>query len=200
MAAAEPELLNDLVADRYAVDLTRPLPHAGGGLTAFAAHDRRAPVNAHLMALRVARDAPARADALKLLAGATAEGLMLPLAHGNGPSIGGEGTYFVICPAQPGPPLSANLRRWPEATLLEQVLRPVATTLGVLQGHDQTHRGIRLDNLFHSGADGGVVLGAAWAAPPAMHQPALFEPPYSAICHPAGRGAAVSPTMFMRLA
>ena len=188
MAAAESELLNDLVADRYAVDLTRPLPHAGGGLPAFAALDRRASVHAHLMALQVARDAPARADALKLLAGETAEGLMPPLAHGNGPSIGGEGTYFVICPAPPGPPLAANLRPWPEAALLEQVLRPVATTLGVLQGHDLTHRGIRLNNLFHAGANSGVVLGAAWAAPPAMHQPALFEPPYSAICHPAGRG------------
>ena len=33
-----------------------------------------------------------------------------------------------------------------------------------------------------------LVLGAAWAAPPAMQQPALFEPPYSAMCHPAGRG------------
>src|SRR6185312_8800906 len=33
-----------------------------------------------------------------------------------------------------------------------------------------------------------AVLGAAWAAPPAMHQTALFEPPYAAMCHPAGRG------------
>jgi eukaryotic-like serine/threonine-protein kinase len=146
------------------------------------------------MALRVARDAAARADALKLLAGETAEGLMLPLAHGNGPSVGGEGAYFVICPAPPGPSLAATLRPWPEAVLLEHVLRPIATALGFLQEHGQTHRGIRLDNLFHTGAGNGpgvsgVVLGAAWAAPPAMHQPVLFEPPYSAICHPAARGA-----------
>ena len=33
-----------------------------------------------------------------------------------------------------------------------------------------------------------MVLGNAWSAPPAQHQPTLFEPPYSAMCLPSGRG------------
>ena len=51
-----------------------------------------------------------------------------------------------------------------------------------------THRGIRPDNVFQAAPGQPVVLGTAWAAPPAMAQPALFEPPYSAMCLPAGRG------------
>ena len=62
------------------------------------------------------------------------------------------------------------------------MLEAPAVTRGI------THRGIRLDNVFQSAPGQPVVLGAAWAAPPAMAQPALFEPPYSAMCLPAGRG------------
>ena len=68
------------------------------------------------------------------------------------------------------------------------MLRPAAHVLEHLQGRGITHRGIRLDNVFQSAPGQPVVLGAAWAAPPAMAQPALFEPPYSAMCLPAGRG------------
>ena len=51
-----------------------------------------------------------------------------------------------------------------------------------------THRGIRIDNVFQSRPGQPVVLGSAWAAPATVGQPALFEPPYSAMCLPAGRG------------
>ena len=51
-----------------------------------------------------------------------------------------------------------------------------------------THRGIRLDNVFQTRLASRSCSAAAWAAPPAMAQPALFEPPYSAMCLPAGRG------------
>jgi hypothetical protein len=68
------------------------------------------------------------------------------------------------------------------------VLRPVALTLEKLAARGVTHRGIRLNNVFEGQRGQPLLLGAAWAAPPAMHQPVLFEPPYSAMCHPAGRG------------
>jgi hypothetical protein len=42
--------------------------------------------------------------------------------------------------------------------------------------------------MFQAVAGQPVTLGAAWAAPPAMHQPALFESPYHAMCEPAARG------------
>jgi serine/threonine protein kinase len=57
-----------------------------------------------------------------------------------------------------------------------------------LQARGMTHRGIRLDNVFQSAPGQSVVLGTAWEAPPAIAQPVLFEPPYSAMCLPAGRG------------
>jgi hypothetical protein len=72
--------------------------------------------------------------------------------------------------------------------LLECVLRPAAHTLERLHLRRVTHRAIRLDNLFRAGPREAVVLGHAWAAPPASQQPALYEPPYSAMCLPAGRG------------
>ena len=93
-----------------------------------------------------------------------------------------------ICLAPPGPSLGEPQRPWPEAELLDCVLRPAAHVLEQLQERGMTHRGIRLDNVFQSAPGQPVVLGTAWAAPPAMAQPALFEPPYSAMCLPAGRG------------
>ena len=57
-----------------------------------------------------------------------------------------------------------------------------------LQARGMTHRGIRPDNVFQGAPGQPVMFGPCWATPPAMAQPALFEPPYSAMCLPAGRG------------
>ena len=167
--------------DRFAVDPTRPLPDAGGGVPAFAASDRRDPGGPPLMALRLDRAAPARVlAAARLEAGI--DGILAPL----GAAVAG-GDAYLVAHAPPGPPLSASLRAWPEAALLGSLLRPAATALRALEDRGATHRAIRLDNVF-AGKDGRVVLGTAWAEPPAMRQPALFEPPHVAMCHPAGRG------------
>ncbi|HEY1932015.1 MAG TPA: hypothetical protein VGG99_08390 [Acetobacteraceae bacterium] len=175
-----------LIAGHYRVETARPLPEAGGGLPAFAARDDRA-AGVDLIAIQVARRAPARARALQMLA-EPVEGVLHPLAHGSVAGPGGEPAYFVICPAPPGPALSAPLRPWSEHALIDLLLRPVAHVLEQLTGRNVTHRAIRPNNIFQGQRGQPVVLGAAWAAPPAMHQPALFEPPYSAMCHPAGRG------------
>ena len=116
------------------------------------------------------------------------DGLLCPLAHGRAPGPLGQAGYFVICRAPPGPPLAASLRPWPEAALLDQFLRPAALVLEQLHANGLTHRAIRLNNLFQAAPGHPVVLGQAWAAPPAMHQPAVYEPPYSGACLPAGRG------------
>ena len=179
-----------LIGGRYLVDPSRPLPGAGGGVPAFAAADRRESRTA-LMALQVARHAPPRPRALNGPP-MDIEGLLCPLAHGVGPSVGGQAAYYVICPAPSGPSLAADLRPWPEAELIERVLRPLAQVLVGLRDRGTTHRGIRLDNVFHGAANRPVILGAAWAAPPAMHQPTVFEPPYAALCHPSGRGDGAS--------
>jgi len=175
-----------LIAGRYAVLPTQPMPEAGGGLPCFAAKDSHTG-DTGLIAIQVRRDAPARSHALQMLV-QPIDGLLTPLAHGPAPAPHGEAGYFVICPAPPGPPLAGRLRPWPEAALISFALRPIALTLEKLAGHNLTHRAIRLNNVFQGRYGQPLVLGPAWAAPPAMHQPCLFEPPYSATCHPAGRG------------
>ena len=139
------------------------------------------------MALRVDRHVPARPRPLHMFA-AGIEGLLTPLAHGIGPPIDGQPAWYVICEAPPGPVVSASPRPWPEPVLIEHVLRPIAIVLDQLQTRGLTHRAIRPNNVFHGPPNGPVTLGAAWAAPPAMHQPTVSETVYTALCHPAGRG------------
>ena len=175
-----------LIAGRYRLDTARPLPDAGGGLPTFAARDERA-ANAEMVAIQVARHAPPRARALQML-GEPIDGMLCPLAHGPAPGPLGEPGYFVVCTAPPGASLAARVRPWPEHAVIELLLRPAALALDQLATRNITHRAIRLNNMFQGQRGQNVVLGAAWAAPPAMHQPALYEPPYVAMCAPASRG------------
>ena len=141
------------------------------------------------VALSVSRDAAPHMRALRVLS-EPIDNLMVPLGHGIAPLPGGKGEgYFLICTPPPGPPVSASLNVWPDKALMDLVLRPVAKVLDSLQDRRLTHRAIRPNNVFQSAPGQPVTLGAAWAAPPAMHQPAVFESPYTAMCHPAGRGA-----------
>jgi len=176
-----------LIGGQYAVDLSQPLPDAAGGLPAFTATDRRAP-HRTLMAVPMKRHAPANILASQLSTDGIT-GLTLPLAHGPGPEIDGEAGYYVIAPLPEGPSLSSRLRPWQEAALIEFVLRPAAQALEALRARGLTHRGIRPNNLFQGAPNRPVTLGLSWATPPAMAQPAVFETPYAALCHPAGRGA-----------
>lgn len=176
-----------LVAGQFRVDFVAPLRDAGGGVEAFAAHDERHS-GAALMALRLGRFAPARERPITLLAGLNIPGLLLPLAHGVAALPDGTECGVVICQAPPGPSLAAAPRAWSEAELLASVLKPAALALDALAARGLTHRALRPDNIFRAGPGEAVVLGAAWAAPPASHQNAVFEPPYVAACHPAGRG------------
>ncbi len=132
---------------------------------------------ARLIALAVGRHAGPRLTALQALDGVRIDNLMGPLGHGVGPRPGGGQGYYVICAAPPGPALSVDLEPWPETLLLEHVLRPAARVLAALQDAGTTHRGIRPDNVFLAARGQPITLGAAWAAPPAMHQPAVFESP-----------------------
>ncbi|HQT78194.1 MAG TPA: hypothetical protein PLD10_14155 [Rhodopila sp.] len=183
-----PAQASDLIDGRYAVDTARPLPHAGGGVLAFAARDRFL-ADAPRVALAVSRDMSPRLEALM----EPIDNLMTPLAHGVAPSADHktEG-YYIVCTEPPGPPLSENRERWSDRALIELVLRPAAQVLDTLQQYRITHRAIRLNNVFQSASGQPVTLGAAWAAPPALHQPAISEPIYSAMCHPAGRGVGTS--------
>lgn len=176
-----------MIANRFAVDFSAPLPDAGGGLPAFLARDRSA-ADSRRVAIVVSRDASPRARPLRVLADPI-DNLMSPLGYGAVTLPDGKGkACFVICQPPPGPPVSAPLNAWPDKALIELVLRPIAQVLDVLQARKITHRAIRPNNVFQAAPGQQVTLGAAWAAPPAMHQPAVFEPVYEAMCHPAGRG------------
>ncbi len=185
MAAAPPSS-ETLIAGRYAVDPARPVQGAGGGVPAYTATDRQSG-GASLIALAVGRHAGPRLAALEVL-DRPVDNLMAPLGHGIGPRPDKGQGYYVICAAPPGPALSVGLQPWPEAAVLEQVLHPAAMVLAMLHDAGLTHRAIRPDNVFAPARGQQITLGAAWAAPPAMHQPTVFEAPFSAMCHPAGRG------------
>ena len=180
-------LSNTLIGGRFAVDTSQVLADAGGGLPAYLARDRAA-ADGRRVALAVSRDASPRARHLKML-DEPIDYLMAPLSHGIAPNPGGNGEgYFVVCTSPPGPPVSAALNVWPEKALIDLVLRPIAAVLDILHARRLTHRAIRPNNVFQGAPGQPVTLGAAWAAPPAMHQPGVFESPYSAMCHPACRG------------
>lgn len=175
-----------LIAGRFTVDPSKLVADAGGGLSAYAAASPDAGDGLHI-AIAVARAHGPRLDALERIRDHI-DNLMTPSGHGVGPAPSGGQAYYVVCTAPPGPLVSAVPQRWTERALVEQVLKPTARTLLTLQGLRLTHRAIRPDNVFLEAPGQFVTLGAAWAAPPAMHQPAIFETPYTAMCEPAARG------------
>jgi len=186
-AANEP-----LIAGRYAVDLNRPLQGAGGGSAAYAVTDRR-DNRAGLMAVQVAHGAPPRLSVFTALAELSDPRLVVPLAYGGVMGREGRLQWFVVCTAPAGPPLwpheATTIRPWNDADLVARVLRPAAAVLEMLEARRQTHRGLRPGNLFGDpGGSGPITLGCAWAGPPGYAQPALFEPPYMAMCAPSARG------------
>jgi hypothetical protein len=178
MASADRD--DSQIASQYSVDTSRRLPSVGG-LAAFAASDR-ASGRTDLMAVALDPRIPARPSAFQLLI-TPIPGLLTPLAY-----LPMGGVCYAICLAPPGPAVQTRSRPWSDAELLQCVLRPAAHVLVSLRELGITHRGIRLDNVFQAAAGQPVVLGTAWTAPAAMAQPALFEPPYSAMCLAAGRG------------
>jgi hypothetical protein len=169
----------------YTVDFGHTVDGAADPVAPFVA---RGGGSASVMAIPVARGWPARARVLTALTGTPVRHLLYPLAHGVATMPSGDNGYYVVCPAPPGPSLQASLRPWSESELIEQVVKPVAQVLADLQSRGVTHRAIRAANLFQTARSTPVVLGAAWASPPASQQPNWLEPPYSATCLPAGRG------------
>lgn len=180
-------MLERLINGRYAVDVSKPLPGAGGGMPAFAASDKEG-VHAGVMAVQVQAGEAPRAQAIAALATDPPHGVLLPLSQGALLGMDGAERYFLICQVPPGAALIPSGTRLTETELLATVLQPAAAALEALRVRKVTHRAVRPGNLFHSGPAGLAVLGCAWAGPAARLQPAVFEPPYIAACHPSGRG------------
>ena len=164
------------------------MPAAGGGLAAFAATDQTTG-DGGFIAVQVHKQAPARAHALQTLA-RPVDGLLSPLAHGRAPAPLGQPGYYVICRAPPGPPLdrrSSAAGRSRCCSTSSSAPPPWCWSNCKRSASPTAASGS--NNIFQAAPGHPVVLGQAWAAPPAMHQTAVFEPPYSGMCMPAGRGA-----------
>ncbi len=175
-----------VIDGRYDILFAQPLPGAGAGLPAFTVTDREN-ASAALMAVECRPGAPPRGRAIAALSAEPLDSVLSPLAHGPAARPDGKRGYFVVCRAPPGPSLEAP-RAWDETEIVQALLRPVAHALEGLRRLRLTHRALRPANLFQAAPGSPVALGCAWAGPPAALQPALFEPPYSAMCIPAGRG------------
>ena len=112
-----------------------------------------------------------------------------PLAHGIGPPIDGQPAWYVICQAPPGPPVTNGPRPWPEQRIIDFVLRPIAAVLDQLQiARHHPPCDPSQQRLPGPRAIARSRSARHWSAPPAMHQPAVCETAYTALCHPAARG------------
>jgi eukaryotic-like serine/threonine-protein kinase len=78
---------------------------------------------------------------------------------------------------------------WSEADIAERIIAGLLAGLRALSVEGMTHRGIRPSNIFfRDAARRMAVLGDCITAPPAAHQPAVYEPIESAMAIPSGRG------------
>lgn len=89
---------------------------------------------------------------------------------------------------QSGP--GAAFKPWREDDIVRALLQPAAAVLRDLDARALTHRAIRADNLFFDdAAETGCVLGECVMAPPAIDQPAIYEPIETMGALPGGRGS-----------
>ena len=174
-----------IVATHYQLDRAQAAPV--GGLRAYGASDRR-DASRRLLAVQVP---PGVAPRARLLTGQFALPVahtVMPIDHGPGRDPAGQEAWFIVCPALPGPALTAAPAPWAEADIIHSLMLPAAAALEVLSERGVTHRAIRPDNVFRAGPGEKAVLGPFWASPPAHAQPAACEPPYSAMCVSGGAG------------
>eukprot|EP01037_Dinobryon_pediforme_P001817 gene1817-1847_t len=183
-----------LIAGCYLVEIGQVLAEFGGGQPCFGVTDQRHS-RRDLMAVQSASHAPARTLPINTLANTTIENMLLPLGHGRAQVAGGLHASFTVTTRPQGPSLASSMTgpetAWSERALVDGALRPIVSALEHLHGMGVTHRGIRPNNVFSAQDGTRLTLGFAWGAPAAMAQPCVFEPPYSAMCHPNGRGDGV---------
>ncbi|GBD57920.1 serine/threonine-protein kinase [Gluconobacter wancherniae] len=171
------ELPELMIGDRYLVSQSRRLADIGGCPT-FAAQNVGAS-GSSCLALAPSSPSPRLPEILML----RHDCLMSVYAHEHS-----KGALWVICGHPPGPPLTDGFPSWGENQIIEGAVRPLAAILLLMQEAELTCRAIRPDNLFFGSGMNKLVLGPAGLAPPGMHQPLVFEPLSSAVCHPAARG------------
>jgi len=176
----------------FTVDFGKPLAEiAASGVKAFQGRWDASGEGAVVMLGIPGR--PPRHAALEALTNTEVPECMAPLRHGAFGLPGGE--YAVVVSEPKGTPLlkrGARITPWSEDAVYQELVRPVARALSILQHRGVTHRGIRPDNIFLQKGAPSVTLGEAWIVPPAAFQPAWVEPLASAAADPDGRGDGTS--------
>ncbi|WP_439578050.1 hypothetical protein [Elioraea sp.] len=175
----------------HAIDPLSPVRGVvGGGLNAFTARPLAADAPPGLAVVCRTQHPPRLRAIERLVMEDDIPHLMRPLGQDVVAWDGGE-ARLIVYPLPPGPPLLPRDERRPplrEGDLIQNVVRPIGMVLSTLGDLGIVHRGIRPDNLFRPTSGGPAMLGEAWALPAAFAQPAVVEPPSSALCLPIGRG------------
>ena len=183
-----------VLQDRYTINPTRPYPELSTPQTpAFVAEDPMTPGEVRA-ALICDVDPLPRIDVADKLKGLARPGLTQVAAFGavDWPGADGQRLAVVIHPPQGGrlvPMGATKFAKMSPELLLEQVVRPVVTGLTEMFHRNQTHRGIRPDNLFFSDPTRTrIVLGQSVTAPAGYYQTPPFETIECSTADPDGKG------------
>ncbi len=187
-----------ILAGRFRIHPNKPIPALDSPMaTAFEANDLRVTARS-LFALVCRPELTARIDIIPQLARMLRLAMVAPVDGGvlSWPETGGR-RFAIVFERNFGERVLTS----PEATitpvredhLIRLVMQPLMSTIKDLESRFITHRAIRADNLFYKDVtQNEVVLGECVSAPPAISQPALYEPIESAIAMPSCRGAGKS--------
>lgn len=180
--------------DRYVIHPGQPAPdHATPQTPAFMAED---PMSAGepRVALICDVDPVPRVEVMEKLKGLARPGLTQIATFGpvDWPGASAQRLAVIIHPAQGGRVVSPGTTKFApmsSETLIETVVRPIVTGLTEMFHRNQTHRGIRPDNIFYGDSTRTrIVLGQSITAPAGYYQPAAFEPIECSTADPDGKG------------
>lgn len=180
---------------RYTLHPDRPAPeHSTPQTQAYVAEDQLSPGEPRI-ALICDIDPLPRIEVMDKLRGLARPGLTQIAAFGpvDWPGVNGQRLAVVVHPAQGGrlvQPNQATIPPMSSEMLNETVIRPLVTGLTEMFHRNQTHRGIRVDNIYFSDeTKTRVVLGQSVTAPAGYYQPPAFETIECAMADPDGKGS-----------
>lgn len=184
-----------IVADRFAVDLSTPLPEFDtAGATAYAANDLVS-VNRAIYALVQRRGIPRRDVVVGKLLGRSIPGLVCPRGEGVVEASDGDGhgqRLVTIMDRPTGGKVVNDLRGFAafnERALRNQIIPQLAEAFAALEQRGIAHRSVSVRNLYYSSPDRSeIVLCECCSVPPAYHQRSGYEPIERAGAIPEGRG------------
>lgn len=183
-----------IIGDRFIVTLENPVSELDmPGARAYSCQDT-ADSNHSVLAYVCDSLVPPRSEILNALSRLERVNMVCPQDWAVAALPGKTQHQFIIIADRPGgrrvmSPSDDQITPFTEDRLTRSVLIPIVKTLRPLNEIAIPHRNIRADNLFYrDAAQGSVMLGECFTSPPAMYQPALYEPIDSAMAEPAGRG------------